>query len=318
MRRVHDPKKIVRLKRDAHKGDRGRVLAVGGSLSYSGAIRLCGWGALRGGAGLVTIACPDVIAPIVATELTCAMTLPLPSRRGLLAVAGAPLARTHAETVDALVIGPGLDTGPRTFLRRLLQGLAAPIVLDADALNIVAADEKILSGHKGERVITPHPKEAERLLGEPVPKDQEGRVRVAAKLVDRYRATVVLKGMNTVVCDGDYYYICPLGNPGMATGGTGDVLAGLVAARLARGVEPFVAAVQAVFVHARAGDLAAAAVGETGMIATDLVANLALALDEITQSAPPRAKKANARERAKSKGGKGTKSPRSRRRPRDA
>ena len=321
MRRIHEPKRIARLKRDAHKGDRGRVLAVGGSLAMSGAIRLTGWGALRGGAGLVTIACPDVVQPIVAGELPCAMTLPLPSRRGSLTVAGAAPARAAAEGMDAVVVGPGLDRGPRTFLKKFLHGLETPLVIDADALNIVAGDESVLAGHRGPRVVTPHPGEAERLLGESIPSRREGRVRAASQLVEKLRATVVLKGSGTVVCDGDDYYVCPLGNPGMATGGTGDVLAGVLAARLGRGVDPFVAAVQAVHVHARAGDLAAAAVGETGMIATDLVANLALALDELTQRPSPRAKSAagtGARaNKAKTKRTKGSKSPRSRRNPRE-
>ncbi|MDH3592312.1 MAG: NAD(P)H-hydrate dehydratase [Planctomycetota bacterium] len=293
MRRVHEPPKIPRLKRDAHKGDRGRVFALGGSLRMSGAIRLTGWGALRGGAGLVTIACPDAVHAVVAAELTCALTLPLPSRKGVFTVAGAALAKEHAARADAVVVGPGMDTGPRTFLRRFLDGLEAPVVLDADALNLLALEPEMAASTAGARVLTPHPGEAARLLDADVPKDREGRVRAAARLADKFHAVVVLKGAGTIVCDGDRCYVCGAGNPGMGTGGTGDVLAGLIAARLAAGADPFPAAAQAVFVHARAGDLASAAC-ENAMIATDLVANLPAAMSELCESAPARRKTAKA------------------------
>jgi NAD(P)H-hydrate epimerase len=272
VRRINEVPKIARLKRDAHKGDRGRVLIVAGSLTMSGAARLAGWGALRGGAGLVTIATPDVVQPIVAAETPCAMTLPLPSRKGALIASGAAAAR--AVETDAVAIGPGITTSAKPFLRRFLEGIDKPIVLDADALNILARHPDILDGAAA-AVLTPHPGEAERLLGRTI--DGE-RIAAASELADRFGAVVVLKGAGTVVCDGDRYYVNRSGNPGMATGGTGDVLAGLLAARLAAGTDPFPAAVQAVHIHGLAGDLAAAAVGENAMIATDLIANLPAAV----------------------------------------
>ena len=238
MRRVLEVPKVARLKRDAHKGDRGRVLIVAGSLSMSGAARLAGWGALRGGAGLVTIATPDVVQPIVAADLPCAMTLPLPCRKGVLMASGVAAAR--AIEADAIAIGPGLTTGAKPFLRRFLDGLDVPVVLDADALNILAEEPGMLDGTA---VLTPHPGEAARLLGKSI--DGE-RVAAACELAERFGVVAVLKGAGTVVCDGDRYFVNRTGNPGMATGGTGDILAGLLAARLASGMDPFPAAVQSV------------------------------------------------------------------------
>ena len=272
MRRVLEVPKVARLKRDAHKGDRGRVLIVAGSLSMSGAARLAGWGALRGGAGLVTIATPDVVQPIVAADLPCAMTLPLPCRKGVLMASGVTAAR--AIEADAIAIGPGLTTGAKPFLRRFLDGLDVPVVLDADALNILAEEPGMLDG-TATAVLTPHPGEAARLLGRSI--DRE-RVAAACELAERFGVVAVLKGADTVVCDGDRYFVNRTGNPGMATGGTGDILAGLLAARLASGMDPFPAAVQSVHIHGLTGDLAAAAVGENAMVATDLVASLAAAL----------------------------------------
>jgi NAD(P)H-hydrate epimerase len=286
VRRITEVSRIARLKRDAHKGDRGRVLIVAGSQRMSGAARLAGWGALRGGAGLVTIATPDTVQPIVAADLVCALTLPLPSKKGAFSASGATLAREVAAEMDAVAVGPGITTEVLPFLRRFLRGLTAPLVLDADALNLIALDASVLEDVETPRILTPHPGEASRLLGRKVGSDREARVKAAAQLADRFGAVVVLKGAGTVVSDGERYYVERAGNPGMATGGTGDVLTGVTVARLALGVEPITAAVQAVHVHERAGDLAAAAIGENAMIATDLIANLPAAMNELTEPAP--------------------------------
>jgi len=285
MRRITQVSTLRRLARDAHKGDRGRVAVVAGSLTMSGAARLCGWGALRGGAGLLTIAVPDVVQLTVAADLPCALTLPLPSRKGALTATGAAAARALADAADAVAVGPGLTTRVAPFLRRLLRGLTTPVVIDADALNVIAQQPSILEAVEGPRILTPHPGEAARLLGRPVGREPSARLEAAEELADRLRSVVVLKGMGSVVCDGDRYFVNRTGNPGMATGGTGDVLTGLVAARLAQGADPLAAAIQAVHVHALAGDLAAAAVGEHSMIATDLVANVAAALTDLAPAA---------------------------------
>jgi len=292
VKRTHEPPRIARLRRDAHKGDCGRVLVVAGSQRMSGAARLAGWGALRGGAGLVTIATPDVVQPIVAGELPCAMTIPLASRKGVLATTAAAEARAAAAAADAVVVGPGLTTDVVPFLRRLLRAgeepLETPLVLDADGLNVLAEHPDLLAGHAGPRVLTPHPGEARRLLGGDYEGNLEGRVGAASELAERHGAAVVLKGAGTVVCAGERYYVNRTGNPGLATGGTGDVLSGVIGARLASGTPLFAAVVQAVYAHGRAGDLAAAAAGEHGMIATDVVANLPAALSELVEPAPKR------------------------------
>ncbi|MFI5403796.1 MAG: NAD(P)H-hydrate dehydratase, partial [Planctomycetota bacterium] len=206
----------------------------------------------------------------------------------------ATAARAFAEKADAVAVGPGITTEVAGFLRRFLKGISKPLVVDADALNIVAREPDIMDSFEAPRVLTPHPGEAARLLGGKAIGD---RILAAAAIAERYHAVVVLKGAGTVVCDGERAYVERAGNPGMATGGTGDVLTGLLAARLAMGVDPFDAAIQAVHAHARAGDLAALAVGEQSMIATDLVANLPAALGELVEESPRRMKPGGSRRR---------------------
>jgi len=297
VRRIAEVPRIPRLDRGVHKGDRGRVLLVAGSIGMSGAARLAGWGALRGGAGLVTIATPDVAQRIVALDLPCAMTVPLPSRNGALAATGVKTARAVAEGMDAIGVGPGITRDVAPFLRRFLKELAPPIVLDADALNLIAEQPDILAAHHAPRVLTPHPGEAARLLGKKIPSDMKGRLYAAEQLADKFHSVIVLKGAGTVVTDGDRYYINRTGNPGMACGGSGDVLTGLIAARLAWKMDPLDAAMQAVHVHGRAGDLAAAAMGEASMIATDLVANIPAAMTELTAPSRHRSHQTGSRRR---------------------
>ena len=297
MRRVPEIPRIPRLDRNAHKGDRGRVLLVAGSIGMSGAARLAGWGAQRGGSGLVTIATPDVAQALVASDLPCAMTVPLSSRNGALAATGVKAARAAAEGMDAIGVGPGITRHAGPFLRRFLKGLLPPVVLDADALNLIADQPDLLEAHAGGRVLTPHPGEAGRLLGRKIPGDMKARLAAAEELADLFAAVVVLKGAGTIVTDGDRYYINRTGNPGMACGGSGDVLTGLITARLAWKMDPLDAAMQAVHVHGRAGDLAAAAMGEASMIATDLVANLPAAMVELTAPSRHQSRRAGSERR---------------------
>ena len=298
MRRISDVPTIARLDRASHKGDRGRVLLVAGSIGMSGAARLAGWGALRGGAGLVTIAAPEEAQPLIAQDLPCVMTIPLPSRKGAFAATGVNAARAAAADKDAVGIGPGMTRQVGPFLRRLLKDLAPPVVLDADALNLLAEQPDLLDAHHAPRVLTPHPGEAARLLQRKIPGDMKGRLAAAEELADKYRSVVVLKGAGTVVTDGDSYYINHTGNPGMACGGSGDVLTGLITARLAWKMDPLKAAIQAVHVHGRAGDIAVTAVGEASMIATDLVANLPVAMIELTAPPPRNVRRDGSRKRS--------------------
>ena len=192
----------------------------------------------------------------------------------LLALAALAPTLRFSSRCRAVVLGPGLGRDPDTgeFVRSFVTSVESATVVDADGLNLLAGRAGALKSAPGSFVITPHPAEAGRLLGlpasAPIPKDRKKAVR---DLVALTGAVAVLKGHGTLVCDGDRLYENRTGNPGMATGGTGDVLAGVIAALLAQGLEPFEAAVLGVFVHGRAGDLAAKEVGEVSLVATDLL-----------------------------------------------
>ncbi len=262
------------LRADAHKGDAGRLLLLCGSAAMPGAALLVARAAQRAGAGLVTVGCLD-------RELRALVPLAAPEALLLDLTGGVP--RQLAERVDdARVVGCGLGDTPRT--RRLVEtlladGFAGATVLDADALNVLAGEPELLAAAPGPLVLTPHPLEAARLLGREVPGDDEGRAAAARELARRSGAVVCLKGRHTVVVDGRSTYVNATGNPGMATAGSGDVLAGILGAYLAQRADastwtPFLAACAAVHAHGLAGDLAAAELGERGVIARDLVESL--------------------------------------------
>ena len=219
---------------DSNKGTYGRVLVVAGSRGMSGAAILCGSAALRGGAGLVQVASPKEIAPIVAAGNPCYTTAHLPQdeagRCGFDALGPLlDLAKVH----DVIAIGPGLGRSPEisALLAEFVRTVAVPIVLDADGLNAFAADTEPLKKHTGPVVITPHPGEFARLLHLGSASDvQKQRQELAVQFARDFGIIVVLKGHGTIVTDGRRVYRNTTGNPGMATGGTGDVLTGLSAA----------------------------------------------------------------------------------------
>ena len=258
--------------RDAHKGDAGRLLVVAGSPGKTGAAHLALTGALRGGAGLVTLAARAAVLPFALAGRPEAMSFSLagdgPLGRGDLA----PLLEA-ARDVDALAIGPGIPRGPETgeLLRALLTGAGKPAVVDADGLNALASDPSLLAGLGVPLLLTPHPGEMARLCGTTIAEVQADRIRIAASRARAWDATVILKGARTVVADpAAPPTVVPTGNPGLATGGTGDVLTGLCGALLAGGFPPPAAGRVAAWVHGRAGDLAAARFGERGLVAGDL------------------------------------------------
>jgi NAD(P)H-hydrate epimerase len=259
---------------EANKGNFGRALVVSGSRGMSGAAVLCGTGALRGGAGLVRVALPAGIVPLVAAANPCYMTAPLAedAHGRLAAVARADLLE-QVRWATVAAIGPGLGQGPEltTLLEEVLRHAEVPLVLDADALNNLAGNRDALRHCRGPLVLTPHPGEFARLEGSDIPAVQAARCERAARFAADNGVVVVLKGHRTVVTDGRRLYVNTTGNPGMATGGTGDVLAGLTAALLAQGLEAFAAAQLAVYLHGLAGDLARDAVGEVSLLATDLL-----------------------------------------------
>ncbi len=266
--------------RDAHKGSLGHVLVVAGGQGMAGAAALCAQGALRGGCGLVTVACPGSIVPIVQQLAPCAMALPLPERDGRLDSAAAEeLARAWAGKA-ALAVGPGLGAMPEVAdaLAPLWQA-DVPRVLDADALNLLAAmDTWPLLG--GKAILTPHPGEMARLLGMPTDLVQANRQGSALRLVERTGAVVLLKGADTLIADASRMRMNPTGCSGMATGGSGDVLTGLIASLCAQGITAYEAAVAGAYIHGLAGEIAQDAYGTRGMTAWDLQLCIAEALKQ--------------------------------------
>ena len=276
-------------RREAHKGDFGHVLVVAGSLGKTGAAVLAAGGALRAGAGLVTVATPEPCLAVVAAARPEAMTEPLPATAGGgLDEASLPALVALAGRRDVVVLGPGLgqDPGTRALVRAFVRACPVPLVVDADGLNALAAVRGEAAALEALRrnaatVLTPHPGEAARLVGRPTSEVQRDRPAAAAALARDTGAIVVLKGERTIVAEPTgRAAVAGTGNPGMATGGTGDVLAGVVGSLLARH-GALLSATAAVVVHGRAGDLAARERGEEGLTAGDVVEALPAAIESV-------------------------------------
>ena len=273
---------------ESHKGDFGRVTIVAGSRGKTGAAHLAAMGALRSGAGLVTVATPGSCLPIVASMGAEFMTEPLPeSKEG--SVTKAAIERILEMRHDVIACGPGLGRAPAVgeFVRALIQRSDVPLVLDADALTVLADDPAALIGREDRDVIiTPHPGEMARLIGGTVEDVQNNRIEVAADFATTHHLYVVLKGHRTIVATPDgSVYINPTGNAGMATGGTGDLLTGMIAAWLAQLLDAEAACRLAVFLHGAAGDLAEADEGQVSMTATDVLGYLGDALNKLINPA---------------------------------
>jgi NAD(P)H-hydrate epimerase len=261
---------------DTHKGTYGHVLVVAGSRGKSGAAALVARAALRSGAGLVSVATRAEVLDAVLAHAPEVMGIPLEAT-GPLGLADLESLLEAAEGKDALVIGPGIPRGPETgkLIGELLARGEAPVVLDADALNAVATDLSVLRRAKRPVVLTPHPGEMSRLIGRSTKEVQAHRLEVARNLAIAHEVTVVLKGARTLIAStGGELYVNPTGNPGMATGGSGDVLSGICGAFLGQGLSMPVAIWAAVYVHGLAGDLAAAKRGQVGLIASDIIKGL--------------------------------------------
>jgi NAD(P)H-hydrate epimerase len=271
---ITDLPKLAARTADSNKGDFGKVLVVAGSRGMSGAAVLCGSAALRGGAGLVRVAVPHDVLPIVAAGNPCYMTAALAQDgEGRLAESAQPDLLDLARAYTVLAIGPGLgrSAGLSTLLAALLTHLNMPLVLDADGLNAFADHPELLRLHRGPLVMTPHPGEFGRLVGLDARAVQAQREELAVRYAAATGAVLVLKGHGTLVTDGKRLYRNDTGNPGMATAGSGDVLTGLVAALLSQKLEPFAAAQLGVYLHGLAGDLARDELGAPSLIATDLL-----------------------------------------------
>lgn len=266
--------RLPRRPRDSHKGDYGRLFLLAGSRGYTGAPCLAARAAVRGGAGLVTLAVPEDVYPIVAAKCCDeVMVWPLPEDDGAVV--------DRAGGCGAAVIGPGLGQGERAerLVLRLLRELDCPVILDADGLNIVSRHIDVLDERRGQTILTPHDGEFARLSGCELP--IRDRLGAARSLAAERRCVVVLKGHRTVTAaENGGCAVNSTGNPGMAKGGSGDVLAGLMGGLLAQGGGLDEAA-KAVWLHGRAGDLAAEDRGEHGMTPSDLIERLPDALKEL-------------------------------------
>jgi len=284
--------RLPERRRDANKGTFGRVLVVGGSANYVGAAYLASTAAARVGAGLVTVAIAGSLQPILASKLTEATYLLLPeSEPGTIAADSAETIRSSLAAYDALLLGCGLGQGPGVaeLVSSLLRSAdLPPTILDADALNILARIPQWWRNLPGDAVLTPHPGEMSRLTGLSVEEIQSRRISVAVEAARDWQKTVVLKGAHTVVAAPDgRVRINPVANPGLASAGTGDVLAGIIAGLSAQGCSLFDAASAGVFLHGQAGEVVKGEMGDTGMLASDLLPALPTVISGVRKSGVP-------------------------------
>lgn len=278
---------------ESHKGDYGTVVVIAGSRGMAGAAVLAGRAALRSGAGLVRVACPADIWDVVVAAYPAYTTWGIPlSEAGTYEAGAAEALAAECSQADAVAIGPGLGRRADTvaLVRRLLALLPAqvPVVIDADGLYALSPYEAHGLPPGRAVVLTPHGGEFARLSGWPRPQSEAERQEQVVRFAQQWKQVLLLKGSGTLVCDGRQLYRNSTGNPGMATGGSGDVLTGMIAALLAQGLPPLAAAVLAAWVHGRAGDLAARHLGWTALTAVDLLDYLPFAWQECESSPVPR------------------------------
>lgn len=259
-------------KPDSHKGDYGRILLLCGSMGYTGAAALAAMGALRAGAGLVYLGVPQSIYAIEAVKLTEAVVFPLPDRDGMLDASALDKLLPMLENMDAVLMGPGLGVsqGTEAVVTTVLRQYDGPVVLDADGINLMTAHKDILRGRTAPTILTPHAGEFVR-FGAVLSED---RTESAVKLAEDLGCIVLLKGHRTVITDGHRIYVNPTGNPGMAVGGSGDVLAGMIVSLLGQGIEPLAATACAAWLHGAAGDRCAQTLGQYGMLPSDMLQEL--------------------------------------------
>lgn len=257
---------------DTHKGDYGRVLILAGAEGFTGAPVLAARAALRTGAGLICVGVPRAVYPIVAAKLDAPMVFPLPDEDGKLSMEALPAILQRLQTADACLLGPGLGRSAQLdrLVAELLRHCCCPLVLDADGINAAAGHIDVLRGAACPVILTPHEGEFRRLTQAP----ERDRIAGAQALARQTGCVVLRKGHVTVITDGTETYVNRTGNAGMATGGSGDVLAGILAALLGQGVQPLQAAAAAAWLHGTAGDLAAGELGQYAMGPNDLLDRL--------------------------------------------
>ncbi len=262
-------------KQDIHKGNRGHLLILAGSTGKTGAAALTALGALRAGAGLVTLGVPENLNTILEAKLTEAMTEPLPATEdGSLSVEAEGRIKALMEGKTAVALGPGLSTNDETvtLVRRLVENCDLPMVIDADGLNALSGALSVLNKSCDRTILTPHPGEMARLTGLKSANLQADRVGAALEFVERHKCFLVLKGARTLIADpAGSLYINPTGNPALSSGGSGDVLTGLIGGFLARGWTPDKAALAGVYMHGMAADFLAEDMGQCGIMASELL-----------------------------------------------
>lgn len=254
---------------NTHKGDCGKLLLLCGSRGYTGAAALAAMGALRCGAGLVYLGVPESIYAIEAVKLLEPVVFPLADKNGMLASEAIDGIVPLVSKMDAVLIGPGLGSseGTQVVVRWVLENYTGPVVLDADGINAMQMNKDVLRGRTSPLLLTPHEGEFSRIGGNL----ENGRVEGAVELAEDLGAVVVLKGHRTVITDGKTVYVNPTGNPGMAVGGSGDVLAGMITALLGQGITHLEAAACGAWLHGAAGDLCAGELGQYGMLPADML-----------------------------------------------
>ena len=255
-----------------HKGNFGKLLLLCGSRGYTGAAFFAAMGALRSGAGLVFLGVPESIYGIEAVKLNEPVIFPLPDESGRLSADAVPEILSRLPRMDAVLVGPGLgqSDGTLAVVRAVLDNAQCPVIVDADGINVLSAHRDLLRGRKSPTILTPHDGEFARLGGV----IGEDRMAAAAALAEELGCTVLLKGHETCITDGTDGYINPTGNPGMAVGGSGDVLAGVITALLGAGLPPLEAAACGAWLHGAAGDRCASELGQYGMLPTDMLSAL--------------------------------------------
>ncbi len=278
--------KLPKRPPDSHKGNFGRVLVLGGSVGLTGASAMTSESALRAGAGLVTLGIPKSLNPIMEVKLTEVMTLPLPENENQ-AFSKSSLSSIMkiVNNFDVIAIGPGMSRDPETswLVRELCKSINKPKVIDADGLNAIAEDKSILKDIDNNTIFTPHPGEMARLIDGTVSDVVSDRINIAQKFAIDNNIILVLKGVPTIVAEPNgEIYLNTTGNPGLASGGTGDVLTGIIAGFIAQGLSLIDSAILGVYIHGLAGDMTAEELGEPGMIAGDVIKFIPLAIKYIS------------------------------------
>ena len=253
----------------AHKGNFGKILLLCGSRGFTGAAYLAAMGALRSGAGLVYLGVPESIYAIEAVKLNEPVVFPLPDEDGKLSGDAIPEILERLPKMDAVLIGPGLGQSEGTFrvVKAVLENGAYPVVLDADGINVLSAHRDILRGRTYPTILTPHDGEFRRIGGTL----DHNRTASAEGFARDMGCILLLKGHETVITDGTSTYINHTGNPGMAVGGSGDLLAGIIVSLLGQGLGPLKAAACGAWLHGAAGDICARELGQYGMLPTDML-----------------------------------------------